>query len=114
MKMRRCSFHPKKPAVAMCPECGQRCAYQCSPCRWEPGPWHDRGCPSWRPEIAPVPAALAYTAAQMREAFVAGARWHMSGGRCNNGAEIAEALRRWPEPPEQARVAEPGAGGKRG
>lgn len=31
------------------------CAYQCGPCREERGPWHQRGCPSWRDEVAPPP-----------------------------------------------------------
>ena len=38
------------------------CAYGCGPCRWEPGPWHERGCPSWRPNIAQTEGADAVRA----------------------------------------------------
>ena len=31
-----------------------------------------------------------------RRGFIEGARWHMRGGRCNNGAEMDEAMQRWP------------------
>ena len=41
-------------AEAEFPPDDRACAYGCGPCRWEPGPWHAKGCPSWRKEAADV------------------------------------------------------------
>ncbi|MDD5547114.1 MAG: hypothetical protein PHO67_08190 [Candidatus Omnitrophica bacterium] len=53
----------------------RECAYGCGRCRWEPGPWHQIGCPSYRDTVGPDP--LLVQAREALERYRDGYAWYL-------------------------------------